>query len=704
MSNRPRLQCLSLSLFAAFAISPYAFGQASVRAHTALTSDWTSQQIVFSRPATRARAERLQRDPRYWQQRLHRSLPARQVADETAIPEAILRLTPPPKRQSRFHRDWSEDMGLGASVGPTNYPAKYSFSLTSANCGSAPQPDFTVYATGLAGSGSQASIVAYDNLYSGCTAPVPKVYWSYNTAGTVTTSPVFSDNGTQVAFVQTDNSNNGQLVLLTWATSGTFTTVLPNLYHGCTAPCMTTLPLQTGGGTPTADASSSVFYDYSHDIAYVGDESGLLHKFNPVFDGTPTEVTTGNWPVHVSSSASPALTSPVYDSTSGNVFVCDNAGYLYQVNANTASVVQSGQLDFSASADGGPGIVQGPMVDSDAELVYVFVTADGSGNCTGFTADCSGIIELPAGFTITDIPVEAVVGASTIEGSEEPNPMFIGRFDSTYINSGNATGNFYVCGNTGGAPTLYQVQMTGGSFIAEIPGPALSSSSTPCSPVTDIYNPNTSVAPTEWIFASAQDDGTSSACASGGCLYNFVDTPRLAKTNYVIGQEILDTHFQIQVVTKGGKSSPGVPSWNTNLAQTTPDGTVTWMNQGVQSATTPAGWAMLTLYHKDTSFILDPNGYIQIATNTELSGATEPTFTPEGAGNETTDGLLTWINAGKIATYAISAEDGTSGLIMDNTVTTGGASQVYFSTLGNQACGTSGTGGCAVQASQAQLQ
>jgi len=50
---------------------------------------------------------------------------------------------------------------------------------------------------------------------------------------------------------------------------------------------------------------------------------------------------------------------------------------------------------------------------------------------------------------------------------------------------------------------------------------------------------------------------------------------------------------------------------------------------------------------------------------------------------------------------------GTSGIIIDNTVGTGtlaGASQVYFSTLGSQTCGTSGSGGCAVQASQSALQ
>ena len=71
-------------------------------------------------------------------------------------------------RITNCHRDWAEDMGSGASVGAGNYPAKFSFDVSQANCATAAQPDFVVYSTGLAGSSAQASIVAYDNLYSGC--------------------------------------------------------------------------------------------------------------------------------------------------------------------------------------------------------------------------------------------------------------------------------------------------------------------------------------------------------------------------------------------------------------------------------------------------------------------------------------------------------------------------------------------------------
>jgi hypothetical protein len=99
-----------------------------------------------------------------------------------------------------------------ATGGPDNSPAKYSFGLgspTSAvNCAGGTSPDFVVYNTGVTGSGSQASIVAYDNLYTGiCSSTVPQTYWAFNTGGTVVTAPVLSGDGTQVAFMQTPSGS-----------------------------------------------------------------------------------------------------------------------------------------------------------------------------------------------------------------------------------------------------------------------------------------------------------------------------------------------------------------------------------------------------------------------------------------------------------------------------------------------------------------
>jgi len=93
------------------------------------------------------------------------------------------------------------------------------------------------------------------------------------------------------------------------------------------------------------------------------------------------------------------------------------------------------------------------------------------------------------------------------------------------------------------------------------------------------------------------------------------------------------------------------------------------------------------------------------AGGTTGTGAPVWNLTPGGT---TTDNTVTWTNAGALANFVLPAAGGTSGIIIDNIVGSGtqvGASQVYFSTLGDQICGSSVTaGGCAVQASQPALQ
>ena len=640
--------------------------------------------------------------------------PADAVAAELRRVSASVRA-----RNKPLRRDWAENMNSGASVGAGNYPAKFAFSITTASCASDPQPDFVVYGTGLQGSTTQATIVAYDNLYSSCSGTVPTVYWAYNivtgatgtTGGTVTTSPVFSLDGTQVAFVQTNPSGNGTLVLLKWAASTTETVSNPmtltrvdnSLYPTCIAPCMTSEPLTDSVGNPHADTQSSVFYAYFLDIAFVGDDAGFLHKITPVFNGVPAEVGSAGWPVQVNPLLPTPLTSPAYDGTSGLVFVADRGGFLYRVGPDTAFVARSGQLDFSLSLDSGPGIVQGPMVDSAADLVYAFATSDGSTACFGGAA-CSAVYALVADFPAGNTGQKAVVGSSTINGAK-PNPLYIGGFDSAYRNSGNATGNLYVCGNTGGSPILYQVPIVASAMAGfGTPGPPLSSSGSPaCSPVTDFLNPNVAGGPTDRIFVSVQDLGASADCLSGGCIFNFKDTPWQPSTVYSVGQEILDTHFQIQVVSVAGTSASSTPSWSATLGSTTSDGTVQWLNQGPQSAFTPAAW-IATHGYAPNSKILDNNNNVELATTAGTSGGTMPTFNAT-AGGTTPDGTgaLVWTNLGALGTAALKASGGASGVIIDNTVTSAGGSEVYFSTLSNQPCGTSGAGGCAIQATQSGL-
>jgi hypothetical protein len=194
---------------------------------------------------------------------------------------------------------------------------------------------------------------------------------------------------------------------------------------------------------------------------------------------------------------------------------------------------------------------------------------------------------------------------------------------------------------------------------------------------------------------------------------NFKDTPWQPLTAYSLGQEIVDSHFQVQMVITAGTSGASTPGWSTSLAappaDETTDGTglnkVTWVNLGVTTAATPAGWVATHAYTVG-NFIEDTDFNIQVVTATRGNRQSGP-FAPAwrtSVGQATTDNHVTWTNAGP-APGALAAAGGTSGIIFDNTVETGvSGSQIYFSTQGNQAtCGTATNVGCAVQASQSAL-
>jgi len=176
-----------------------------------------------------------------------------------------------------------------------------------------------------------------------------------------------------------------------------------------------------------------------------------------------------------------------------------------------------------------------------------------------------------------------------------------------------------------------------------------------------------------------------------------------------VGQEVLDSFLQIQVVRVRGTSGATAPPWNTTLGGSTTDASVRWTNQGPQIAA-HAAWQASHAYTVGTE-ILDTNGNIQLVVTAGTSKAGAHPAWSVAVNGLTNDGTIPtrvqWRNMGALATASIAASGGTGGIIIDNTVGSGtraGASQVYFATQGNQTCGTSGTGGCAIQASQSALQ
>jgi hypothetical protein len=548
--------------------------------HEHLVTDWSHRYAVFSEPKSLMRRFELSQNHRYVQQWRRRNAERRGDHKEWRWHRA-------PEPAAQIQGDWSMDMGAGATVGAGNYPAKFSFDTTSANCVTpAPpvgqQPDFVVYNTSLAGSGSQATIVAFTNLYTSCTGGTPLTYWAYNTGGAVVTSPVLSDDGAQVAFIQNTGSA-ASLVVVRWkATNGTLSapvTPTPGACTALTAPCQQTVAFSTANGDTTPlDTFSSPYYDLAHDTIYVGDNMGYLHKFTGVFLSTPTEVVStagaNRWPANLDGPFG-RLNSPVYDPNQNKILVTDNTGDLISVDATIGGVFPGGFTFTNKLAS--LGFDDGPIVDLTTETAYVFARADQTSNVAAVYQ-----LTLPLGQSVSGTEV-VVSNSSTTPASA----FYIGAFDNQYYVTGG-TGYLYVCSTSGTVNALWQIHVDGTTLDPAFLGPALTTANAGCSPITEFFDGTT-----DRMFVSVANNALTSApisCATNtGCLMSFS--------------------------TSAVAFGPGIAP----LART-------------------------------------------------------------------------------------SVTGGTTGIVIDNSSAAGGASQVYFTPLADQPCTTSGgTGGCAIQASQAGL-
>jgi hypothetical protein len=559
-----------------------------------LVTDWSHRHVMFSAPHDSMDQDRLSRDPRYIQQSIRRDAERK---DRESWGWG---------HRAELQGDWSIDMGTGATVGAGNYPAKFSFNAGTASC-----TDFVVYNTSLAGSSTQATVVAFDDLYvgsSGLCGTTPSTYC------TVVTSVTLSFDGSQVAFVQNNSAGTqATLVILKWAANygtlaspDTLTAVSTAAYPTCIAPCMTTLNFSLANSDTTSDdALSSPFYDYAHDTLYAGDSYGYLHKFTSVFNGTaatpPAETISSTtaiiWPCLVSNSS--ALTDPVYDQGTGKIFVGSLFGTLKEVDATigggAGGIIKTAQIEVTG------GNFDGPLIDSTNGLLYLVVSD--SMPATGQTSGVSAV------YTFSTTFVAGTSGVQTVLSNDGPGTnLYSGAFDNQwFLGSG---GHMYVCapaadiaGVSNNIPTLYQIAVSTTGVLGTVStGPALATSTSGpplCSGVSEFFN---------------------SSYTSGGAHPAGTDLIFLSVTNF-------------------GKQAAPV------------------------SCATNTGCLM--------SF--------DVTSGAAITNLTGTAATRNEAG-------------------------GTSGIIVDGSASaSAGASQVYFTPLMSMVCGTSGTGGCAIQASQSGL-
>jgi hypothetical protein len=489
---------------------------------TSVPHDWSHRHLIFSAPTSSKHEQKLQQDLRYRHQWLRRNAPSWRL--EEAVKSHV---TVSPVPEATIHRDWGTSLSAGGTVGNEMFPAKFSFDVNAPpSCAN----DFVVYNTSLVGAAGFPSIIAYNLLYSTqgsvggfCAHNGPSVMWSYktnpagDTTGTTSTSSVLGLDGTQVMYVET-RPTGAILHILKWKSGqGTLAVpVAPDLivtnWPACTAGKSCIVNLTFNGLQPASN--SAPFYDYSNDALYVGDDNGVLHKFKPVLTGTPTEVTSGGWPITVNSGA--MLSSPVFDAGSGNIFVGDSTGRLSYARELTSTLGACAAglrpcLGTPFQALGGA-ITDAPIVDSSAGRVFAFDGTDANnGSVYQFDAALSNASQ-----------VTVNVGGNTSGGSQ----IHAGTFDNTYMNSANGSGYLFVCGkanNHRDRPALHRITITNGIMSSSSDGFLTLSSNNyeECSPVTEIFN---TAASTDWLFFSvgqnANQTGAGCSATSGisGCL------------------------------------------------------------------------------------------------------------------------------------------------------------------------------------------
>ena len=127
----------------------------SPRHGISLVTDWSHHHLVYSHQSGTDLSSAFRQEPRYWQQWLRRNGMQSPITDPlttdppTTNPFPENAASPFTTPRKRFKRDWAKSLGPGATVGAGQYPAKFSFDVSSASCASDPQPDFVAFNTSV---------------------------------------------------------------------------------------------------------------------------------------------------------------------------------------------------------------------------------------------------------------------------------------------------------------------------------------------------------------------------------------------------------------------------------------------------------------------------------------------------------------------------------------------------------------------------
>jgi hypothetical protein len=506
------------------------FGQAQDQPHqqhVGRVLDWSYHHVILSGGLPAADLNQARSEPRILFRLAERHLPQasarfgrQQSGRDGRSPGRPIR------PQARMKIDWSVPLGTGV-VAANMFPAKYGFDINATP--SCPN-DYVVFGLNVAGSAAQANLVGLNQLYRGtasgfCGTGNPNVNWAYNgstAGGKVLTSPAISLDGQRIAYVESA-AGSTTFHVLTWkAGEGTSATAAatPTLNGACTGtiaiPTSSCLKSVTLSATAT-NTLSSPWVDYQTDKAFVGTDDGKIYRVSCVFacalNSNPTIDWTYTLPVAGTGGANAAPNGPVYDFPSGRLFVGDQLGELWVINAKTASpTLNAGPVMIGGggctttnppgrtgtpapcTASGGSfGIPDSVMMDSagGSQRIFAFSGNDGTAGASATMAQLK--------FDLTG-PVRVHIGLGSVANNTTNVDIHTGIFDNNYFGASPTTGHLFSCGTIAGdtSAAFYWIGFTAYPTMNAATTGSIARGTTagnPCTPLTEIFNPNVNLNP-----------------------------------------------------------------------------------------------------------------------------------------------------------------------------------------------------------------
>lgn len=403
--------------------------------------------------------------------------------------------------------DWAVSLGNG-NVAQSMFPAKYRFDTTGTpSC----TLDYVAYALNVAGvTKGQANIIGINNLYSGNPSGLcgtnPTVEWGFNgstAGGGVLTSPVLSLDGTKIAYVESAASS-AVFHILTWGTTSQGT-VSKSVAPKTGATCLSgTSCLQSVTFSATSTTTfASPWVDYGSDKAFVASDDGKIYRISCVFTCArgvnPTVDWTYTLPVAGTGGALPQPNGPIYNSPYGYLFVGDQLGEMWVINASGSTPTlfagpvmiggggctttnppgRTGTPSPCTATGTAYGIPDSAILDASgsSEKLFVFSGNDGAGAVVKqMNQNLTGLVRVSIGQGGVDVHT--------------------GTFDNKYWGATPTSGELFVCGTgpTDNIPYHYWIGFTNYPVINSAPTGSLirlaGANGVACAPYTEFFNPN----------------------------------------------------------------------------------------------------------------------------------------------------------------------------------------------------------------------